>query len=335
MINLRFMKKLFVSILGIATVSMFLFACGAGGGSDSKTAKRDPNDHRPTVGVLLKSANNDFGKMIINGAKKYATEHKKDLRVVIKSLESEKDVQKQIDLIHDLISEQVDMMVISPADSIALVGPIKRAMDAGIKVVVFDVRLDEETLKNAGIHHYTFVGPDNRLGAREVANHLAKSLDHRIRVAILEGIPDAYNSKERVAGFTDVINKYGLVLVDTQSAHWESAEASMITLKILEKHPDLAAIMAANDEMAVGAYEAVKRMNLLDKIKIIGFDNTPKVRKIMQESNAIVATEDFFGADLIGHAIDEAWDVYQQKPVRPWRKTPVKLVTLEDVRKGK
>ncbi len=113
---------------------------------------------------------------------------------------SEHDVQRQVDLVGEMIAQKVSAVVLAPADPKALVPPCKQAQQAGIMVVNIDRRLDEQALSEQGIK-VPFVGPDNRAGAKMVGAYLASKLKSGDKVAVIEGIKTAYNSQQRKLGF--------------------------------------------------------------------------------------------------------------------------------------
>jgi ribose transport system substrate-binding protein len=108
-----------------------------------------------------------------------------------------------------MIAQDVDAIVVAPADSQALVPVLKRAYEAGIILVNIDNKLDATALKQAGMV-VPFVGPDNRAGAKQVGDFVASKLQTGDSVAMLEGIPTSFNGQQRKLGFEDAMNSAGL-----------------------------------------------------------------------------------------------------------------------------
>src|SRR4030095_8451062 len=123
-----------------------------------------------------------------------------------------------------MIAQRVSAIVLAPADSKALVSVCKAAQDAGVIVVNIDNKLDQTVLADKGLR-IPFVGPDNRKGARLVGEYLGKHLKRGDKVAILEGVPNAFNSMQRRLGFDEAVTAAGLQLATSQSASWESGKA--------------------------------------------------------------------------------------------------------------
>ena len=120
-------------------------------------------------------------------------------------IKDETDTSAQIRIVEQMIVAKVDALVIAPADSKALVPVIKKASDAGIKVVNIDNRLDPEVVKSKGLD-VPFVGPDNRKGARLVGEYLAQNkLKAGDEVGIIEGVSTTTNAQQRTAGFKDCL----------------------------------------------------------------------------------------------------------------------------------
>ena len=179
------------------------------------------------------------------------------------------------------MAQGVDAIVIAPADSRALVPVLSKALRQKIVVVNIDNKLDEATLQQSGID-IPFVGPDNRAGAHTVGASLARHLQRGDRVAILEGIPTAFNAQQRRLGFEDAMREAGVEVAAVQSAHWEQAEANTVSAAMLREHPGLKAILASNDNMALGAAAAVRQAGRTGQVQVVGFDNIAAVHQLLR-----------------------------------------------------
>jgi ribose transport system substrate-binding protein len=246
-------------------------------------------------------------------------------------MQSETDVETQINAIESFITQKVDAIVVAPSDSRALVPPIKRAIDAGITVVNFDVALDDKAKEEAGLK-LAFVGPDNREGAKMAGDALAKKLGAGAKVVIIEGNPGADNAAQRKLGFMDSVAAGKLDLLDSRTAHWETEEANTVFSNMLTAHPDIQGVMAANDSMVLGVVKAIEAAGKTGKIEVVGFDNIPAVQPLLKEKK-LLATVDQFGQQMAANAIDKALGVVAGgKPLEGWVKTEIKLVTSDDVK---
>lgn len=282
---------------------------------------------RPQVCLVMKSLANEFFKDMSLGAEEHAKKRGDfDLKMV--GMQSETDFDAQVNAVDTCIAEKKDIIVLAPADSRAMVGPVKRAMDAGVLVVNFDVALDEAAKKAAGVE-LAFVGPDNAAGAKMSGDALAKELGKGGKVVILEGNPGADNGIQRKVGFEQSIKEHGLELLDSRTAHWETEEANTVFTTMLTAHPDIQGVMAANDSMALGVAKAIDAAGMTGKIKVVGFDNIGAVNALVKEGK-VLATIDQFGRDLASNGIDLGIKSFQEgKPLQGWVKTEIKLVTKD------
>jgi len=283
---------------------------------------------KPVVGLVMKSLANEFFKDMVDGAEAH-NQRLGTYELKTFGMQSETDIESQINAVDNFITQGVNALVIAPADSRALIQPLKRAADAGIVVVNIDVQLDPEALSAANVE-IPYMGPDNREGARLSGEVLAKELGNGGKVVIIEGIPGVDNAEQRRLGFNDAISAGGLELVTSQTAHWETEEANTVFTNILTANPDVQGVMAANDSMALGVVRALDAAGRND-IKVAGFDNIPAIRPLIREDK-VIASIDQFGADQAANAIDAALAVLAGgEPLKGWVKTKVELITKDNV----
>ncbi|MBU1835276.1 MAG: substrate-binding domain-containing protein, partial [Alphaproteobacteria bacterium] len=163
---------------------------------------------KPVVGLVMKSLANEFFQNMMEGAEAHAAQRGDyELRAV--GMQNETDFESQINAVENFITQGVDAIVIAPADSKAMVRPIKKAIAAGITVVNFDVALDADAKAQQGLE-LAFVGPDNRGGAKMAGDALAEALGAGGKVVIIEGNPGADNATQRRLGFEDAVAEHSL-----------------------------------------------------------------------------------------------------------------------------
>jgi ribose transport system substrate-binding protein len=272
----------------------------------------------------MKSLANEFFKTMEDGARAHNQAHRARYDLLVSGIRDEQDVAGQIRLVEQMLAEGASALVIAPADSKALVSVCKRAQDAGVVVVNIDNRLDPVVAREKGLRA-PFVGPDNRKGARAVAEEVARRLRPGDRVAILEGVPGAANAIARKAGFEDAVRAAGLELAASQSAFWETARANQIAAALLREVGDLRAFLCANDSMALGAVAALREAGRRD-VLVAGFDNIAAVRELLRDGR-VVATADQHADRLAVYGIEHALEMLETKAVPEDRETPVDLVT--------
>ncbi|HSB61968.1 MAG TPA: substrate-binding domain-containing protein, partial [Vicinamibacteria bacterium] len=193
---------------------------------------------RPRVALVMKSLANEFFKTMADGARAHQKAHAAEYDLLVAGIKDEQDVAGQVRLVEQMVAEGVGALVIAPADSKALVTACRKAQEAGIVVVNIDNKLDAAVLAERQVQ-VPFVGPDNRKGARKVGDHVAGRLARGDKVAILEGVPGAFNGVERKRGFEEAMRAAGIVVAASQSASWETARANQVAAALLTEIPDL------------------------------------------------------------------------------------------------
>ena len=258
---------------------------------------------RPQVALIMKSLANEFFETMAEGARAHHEAHQDEYDLIVNGTRNESDLAQQVALVEQMVASGSDAIVIAPADSKALAPALARAQAAGVVVVNIDNRLDAEVAAEAGLDA-PFVGPDNRDGARRVGEVLAARLEPGDQVAIVGGIPTAFNAQQRQAGFEDAMNAAGAEVVDIQSGGWEQAQANTVAAAMLREHPELSALLCANDQMALGAL-AARRQSGRDDVMIVGFDNIEAVADLVA-SGEILATADQHADRLAVYGIEAA-----------------------------
>ena len=286
---------------------------------------------KPRVALIMKSLANEFFSTMKDGAIEHQKEHADRYGLIVNGIKDERDLARQVSLVEEMIAAGVDAIVIAPADSKALVPVCKRAQQAGIVVVNIDNKLDDGVLQEAGVK-VPFVGPDNRAGARMVGEHLARQLKPGDEVAILEGIPTAFNAQQRRAGFEDAMKAAKMKIVDTQSGQWEMGVANRVASAMLSEHPNLRALLCSNDSMALGALAAVKAAGRIDSVAVVGFDNISAAREAIRNGE-IVATADQHADQLAVFGIEFALQILAGKTEPADKQTPVDLMTAKELKK--
>ena len=283
----------------------------------------------PKVALVMKSLANEFFQTMQDGAKAYQKQHSKDFDLISNGIKDETDTAAQIKIVQQMMVEKVDAIVIAPADSKALVPVLKEATAKGIIVVNIDNKLDTDALKEKGIS-VPFVGPNNRTGAKLVGDYLAKTLKAGDKVAILEGVSTTLNAQQRTAGFKDAMATVKATVTNVQSGEWEMDKANTITSAMLRETPDLKAILAGNDNMALGAVAAIKTAGKTGKVKVVGYDNISAIQPMLKDGR-VLATADQYGAQQAVFGIETALKSVKaktpQNQLPPVVETKVKLVT--------
>jgi ribose transport system substrate-binding protein len=286
-------------------------------------SKSEPG--KPKVALIMKSLANEFFSTMAEGAKRHQAAHAGEYDLLVNGIKNETDLAEQANLVEQMIAQHVSAIVIAPADSKAMVTVLKRARQAGILVVNIDNKLDADVLQQADLN-VPFVGPDNRAGARKVGEALAKQLKPGDNVAIIEGVPTAFNSQQRRLGFEDAMKAAGANIVSVQSGRWEMEPANNVAAAMLNEHPDLKAILCANDNMALGAVSAIQAAGKTGRVLVVGFDDISALRPLLDKGQ-VVATADQHGDRLAVFGIEAALKILKGEAPPADQTTTVDLIT--------
>jgi len=249
-------------------------------------ACRDSSDidhSKPTVALVFKTLNNPFFIDMQNGAEKAAKEL--GVNILVQAAEREVDVEKQMQIIENLIQREASVICITPSGSKEIVPAIVKANEANIPVIIIDTRVDSEVLTESGGKFVTFIGSDNKEGGRIAGEFIAEKLNGNGNIAILEGIPGHETGDARLSGFYSSINNYdGINVVTSQTANWERDQGFNVFQNILQANPNIEAVFACNDMMALGAVEAISAAGRTGDIVVVGFDAIKDSRKAIIEN---------------------------------------------------
>lgn len=282
---------------------------------------------KPRVALVMKSLANEFFKTMEDGARAHQKANAAQYELLCSGIKDEQDVAQQISIVEQMMAQDVNVLVIAPADSKALVPVCKKAADAGIVVVNIDNKFDTAALEDKKIK-IPFVGPDNRKGAKLGGDYLATKLSKGDSVAIVEGVPNAFNGVQRKLGFEDAMNAAGMKIASSQSANWMPDQAEKVVAGMLVQNPDLKALLCANDNMALGAVAALKANNKAGQVLVVGYDNISAVQGLMKEGK-VLCTVDQHADRIAVFGIQYGLEILQKKIAPADKETPVDLVTAD------
>ncbi|MGH6885865.1 MAG: sugar ABC transporter substrate-binding protein [Geminicoccales bacterium] len=296
-------------------------AAGLSGGCN----RGDGAGSEPTVALVLKTLNNPFFIELAQGAQEAADSL--GLELLVQAPEREIDVEKQMQIVENLLQTEIDVLALVPSGSREIVPAIAEANRAGIPVVIVDTRVDADALADAGASITTFIGSDNVDGGRIAGQFVAEALGGEGRVAVVEGIPGHETGDSRLRGFREAIAEHpGISIVASQTANWERDQAFNVTQNILQSHPDVQAIFAANDVMALGAVEAVAAAGRTGDLIMVGFDAQDEAREALREGG-MDATIAQHPREMGRLAVESAWHLLQGEAVPAEQPVRIELVT--------
>ena len=252
------MKK----IIGLLLAVTMMFALGGCNAItiDGEGELSGENSGSGAVGFSVSTLNNPFFVSLSEGAK--AEAEKQGVKLVV--VDAGDDAAKQTNDIEDLISRNVSVLIVNPVDSDAVAPAVQNAVSKGIKVISVDRVVN-------GVEVDCQIASDNAAGAKMATEYLVELIGEGAKAAELEGVPGASATIDRGAGFHEAADT-ALDVVASQTANFNRAEGMNVMENILQSCPEVKGVFAHNDEMALGAVEAVLASG--KDIKIVGFAAT-------------------------------------------------------------
>ncbi|RPA56958.1 D-ribose ABC transporter substrate-binding protein [Aerococcus agrisoli] len=312
------MKKLFAVL--IATLLLVAGCAPAfsleAPGNVEETSVSEKKPEEITVGLSLSTLSNPFFVSLEEGVTKLADEN--GTKVV--TVDAQDDSAKQSNDINDLIQQNVDVLLINPVDSAAISPAVEAANSANIPVILVDRTSDSGEV-------VTLVASDNVAGGEMAAQYIVDTVGEGATTIQLEGVPGASATNERGQGFMNVAEK-SLNVVDSQTANFDRAEGLTVMENMLQGNADIKAVFAQNDEMGLGAIEAIKGAGLEDQITVVSFDGTEGGLKAIEDGSlaATVAQQ----PDEMGRlALQAAYDYFAGEDIPEKIDSPLELVTKE------
>lgn len=288
--------------------SVFFAGCG---GEQQGTAKGGEG----TIGFSVSTLNNPFFVDVRDGAQEAAAQDGTKLMI----MDAQNDASKQMSNIENLIQKKVGVLIVNPVDSKAIVPAIEAANKADIPVITVDRGADGGVV-------VTNIASDNVEGGKMAAQLIAEKLGGKGNVVELEGIPGASASNDRGKGFDDAIKEVGgITLLSKQPADFDRAKGMKVMENILQATPDIQAVFAQNDEMALGAMEAIQAANRND-ILIVGFDATNDAQKAVQDGK-MLATVAQQPKEMGKISIEIAKKIMANEKVDPFIPVKLELIT--------
>ena len=307
------MKNLFLrKIFNILLIPLFLVLCLS-------------YANAITISFVVKDMTNPYYHRMGEGAKQAAEELGIDLNWT--SAKVNGDIEGQIAVVEGEMAKSPDAMILVPMNGKALIGKIKELNKIGTPVFTADTRVDE-----GYVQVETFVGLDERQSFTGMAEFVAKHLGGSGKVAILEGFRGSSTAELRLLGMKDVFDANpGIEIVASLSADWDREKGMKVAEDILQAHPDLDVFVASNDEMAMGALQAVKSAGKLGQVAVVGDDAIPAALEALQKGE-LLATIDG-NTDKVGYeAVKAAHDFLVNGTQPPeWLKVPSTVMFQDDV----
>ena len=299
------MKRRVLALLMAAAMTVGMMGCGAvaidGEGESKETSSSESESGSGSVGLAISTLNNPFFVKLAEGAEAAADE----AGVKLITVDAGDDAAKQTSDVEDLISKNVSVLIVNPVDSDAIAPAVKDAVSKGLKVISVDRVVN-------GVDVDCQIASDNVAGAEMATEYLAELVGEGAKVAELQGVPGASATIDRGEGFHNIADEK-LDVVSSQTANFNRAEGMTVMENVLQSASDVKGVFAHNDEMALGALEAVAGKD----IQIVGFDAT---------DDAVAAVKDGKMAATVAQQPDKMGETAVN--------TAISLINGEDVEKS-
>ncbi|MFJ3418501.1 substrate-binding domain-containing protein [Streptomyces sp. NPDC086082] len=274
---------------------------------------------KPKLGLSLSTLNNPFFVQIRSGAQAEAKKLGLDLTVT----DAQNDASQQANQLQNFTSSNYGAIIVNPVDSDAASNSVKAADKAKIPVIAVDRGVNKAAVD-------TLVASDNIAGGELAAKTVAEKLGGTGKIVILQGQAGTSAARERAEGFAKGLKAYpGIKVLAQQPADFDRTKGLDVMSNLLQAHPDVQGVIAANDEMALGAIKALGS-KAGASVSVVGFDGTPDGLTAVKQGTlyASVAQQP---SQLGKIAVDNALRATQGKKVETTVKVPVKVVTKDNV----
>ncbi len=274
------------------------------------------------IAVVCKALDSEFWMAVKRGAED-AAKALPEVELVVLAPDREINVQQQVQIIEDLITQKVNALAVAPCGTAEVVPVLEKAHKAGIPVLLIDTDADWPNKK-------TYIGTDNKQGGALAGEYIAKVLGGKGKVALITGVMGHQTHIDRVSGAEEVFKKFpDLKVVAKQPANSERALGMQVMENILTTHPDLAAVFATNDEMALGALQAARAAG--KQVVIVGFDaNREAVQSVLDGGLSATVAQSPYNMGKFG--VEYAYKVIKGEQIPNRIDTGTTLVTKENAK---
>lgn len=315
-----------LSILMMLVLAISITACGnassevekndskevATGESKDNEAKDDKEDNEAEIAIILKTLANPFWVSMKDGIE--AEAQALGIKVDVYAAQSEDDLQGQLNLFETAISKKYKAIGIAPLSPVNLNTAIASANEKGIYVANIDEKVDLEQLQSIGGNVICLVTTDNVAVGAKAAGFIIDQLQDGGQVAIIEGKAGNASGEDRKNGAKQAFEANDkFEIVDSQPADWDRTKALDVASNIISKNPELKAIYACNDTMALGAYQAVKNAGKEGEIIVVGTDGAPEAVESIQ-AGGLSATVAQDPAEIGAEALRLLLDAVNEQP---------------------
>jgi len=274
-----------------------------------------------TIGLFVKDSTTPYWRYLIKGAKDEA-ERIGGVKVIEYAPIKQQDIEEQLRQVEDAIQRRISAIAIAPIDSNAIAPALEKAVKAGMPVIGTNTRAFYDGITS-------FVGVDNIDGGLILGTYLAEKLNFTGNIVIVEGNPAGQTNIDRMEGFKKAFAKYpDIKILTSQPAMFRRDQAMTVMENILQTYSKIDAVIAFNDEMAIGAVQAIEAAGRKG-IMVTGFDGAPEGIKAII-AGRMVATLNQGPFEQGGYAVRAAVDVIQGKTISKWITTGGNIIDAKN-----
>jgi ribose transport system substrate-binding protein len=300
-----------------------LAASGAAGLGTAAVPAWAQSGNTPTIAFFVKNVTNPFWKGCRIGAEKAAKDLKVNLEVVAPTKPD--NIEEQTRLVEDWIVKKPDAFVFVPVDYKALVPSIQRTAKAGIPVINYNNRMSDVDL-------VTYIGSDDEKMQYELCKYLFKSMGGNGKVVHIDGVPAASTAQARKRGFERAVKETpGIEVLASQPGQYRRLPAVQVFENLMQRFPQIDAVVCANDDMAVGVAEALAAAGRGAKTRVTGIDGIPDAAQAISDGK-MFATADFSGHDQSYLAVTAAVRHLRKQTVPKEIQLPIVIIDRSNVK---
>ena len=262
--------------LALAAISLSLFGCDK---SAPTSTNAKPGEKKLRIAVIPKGTTHFHWKSVEAGARKAGEEL--GVEIVWKGPIGENDRSQQIAIVEQFVSEGLDGIAVAPLDDVALVRPLRAAMDKKIPVVIFDSGLKGEL----GKEYVSYVATNNKLGGVMAGEKFARVMGGKGKAMLLRYMEGSASTVEREAGFLEALAKHPEITLISSNRYLgaTAAEAQTNALNMIDQIKEADGVFASNESATFGLLLALRQNSLAGKIKVVGFDSSDALLEAMRK----------------------------------------------------
>lgn len=318
-VNPLITRRALATIAAVGLFATALAGCNRDGGASGSDSTGDSKATGAKVVLAVSTLNNPFFVTLRDGA--VAQAEAKGISLDVS--DAQNDAATQGNQLATAQAIGAKAVIVNPVDSDAVSTAVQRLVSANIPIIAVDRGV-------TGAKVSSFISSDNVAGGRQAAEALAKAMGEKGKVLILQGVPGTSASRDRGQGFAEGIKAFSNIqVVAQQTASFDRTQGLNVTSNLMQANPDVTGIFAENDEMALGAIQALGARAGKD-VLVFGFDGTPDGLEAIQDGRMVgsIAQQP---AELGKLAVDQAVNAINGDPVDETVPVPVTSVTKDNV----